>query len=444
MKSRKPLLIIALFVLTLALSACGSRPIIDDEPTPGTGEVHARAERETAPTVPEADLAAVAQGNSQFAFDLYHQVQSEPGNLIFSPFSISMAFAMVSAGARGETEAQIADTLHFTLPQEQLHPAYNALDLTLEGLNETESGERQGDEDPGDLTLSIANALWGDQEVTFNDPFLDVLALNYGAGMNTVDFRSQPDESREEINAWVEDKTEDRIKDLIPEGVITPNTRLVLTNAIYFYGAWTTQFQPESTADGPFTTLDGSQVTVPMMKQSGLMTGYASGDGWQAITMPYGQQHNASMVIILPDSGRFAEVESSLDAAKFEEIRTALSQSQASVNLTMPRWEFESTFDLVETLKAMGMIAPFEGADFSGITSEIGLVISDVIHKSNITVDEEGTEAAAATAIVMEETSAMIPDQQVDFVMDHPFIFAIVDRESGTLLFLGRVTNPAE
>jgi serpin B len=294
------------------------------------------------------------------------------------------------------------------------------------------------------LTLNIANALWGDQQVTFNDPFLNTLALNYGAGMHTLDFRSQPDQSRQQINAWIEEKTEDRIKDLIPDGVITPDTRLVLTNAIYFYGAWTTQFNPESTTDGPFTTLDGTQVTVPLMHQSGLMTGYTSGDGYQAITMPYGQQQNASMVILLPESGRFAEVESSLDAAHFAEIRTALSQSQSAVNLTMPRWDFETSLSLADTLRAMGMIAPFEGADFSGISSEVELVISDVIHKSNVTVDEEGTEAAAATAIIMAETSAMVPDRQVDFVLDHPFIFAIVDNESGTILFLGRVTNPSE
>jgi serpin B len=279
MNHRKPLLLTALFVLTFVLAACDSRrPIINT--ALDTGEVRARTERETTPVVPESDLATVAEGNSRFAFDLYHQVAEPDGNLIFSPFSISMAFAMVSAGARGDTETQIADTLHFTLPQPQLHPAYNALDLALEGLNETESGERQGDEDPGDLTLSIANALWGDQEVTFNDPFLDTLALNYGAGMHTLDFRTQPEESRQAINAWVEDETEERIKDLIPEGVITPDTRLVLTNAIYFYGAWTTRFSEDATEDGPFTTLAGDQVTVPMMKQFGLMTGYASGDGY--------------------------------------------------------------------------------------------------------------------------------------------------------------------
>lgn len=448
---RKPLTLISVLVLIgIVLSACApSAPTLTpldaptDEPTGDVAE--ARLERSLNPSASPDAMAAVTQGNSEFAFDLYHQTADDSSdNLIFSPYSISLAFAMVYAGARGETEAQIADVLHYSLPQDQLHPAYNALDLQLVGTGAAPTPAPEGEE-TGNLILRIANAIWGQQDVEFKPEFLDLLGANYGAGLRLMDFQSQPDESRQEINQWVEDQTEERIRNLIPEGVITPSTRLVLTNAIYFYGGWTNAFLPEATQDAPFTTLAGDSVTVPMMSQSALNARYAAGDGYQAVELLYGQDQSAAMLVILPDADQFSTFEASLDAAQFNAIRESM-QYQA-VNLWMPKWDFESEFSLKDTLIEMGMLAPFgEGAsaDFSGITEQIDLVISAVIHKANITVDEEGTEAAAATAIIMEESAAMEPQDPVEFRADHPFIFAIYDTQTGTLLFLGRVADPSQ
>jgi serpin B len=444
---------IALIGLIMLMSACTSSaptlmPI--DAPTEEatdapTGEVvEARLERSLNPDASPEALAAISQSNTEFAFDLYHQTAADhTDNVIFSPYSISLAFAMVYAGARGETETQIAEVLHYSLPQDQLHPAYNALDLQLVGTGEAPTPAPEGEE-TGDLILRIANAIWGQEGLAFNQAFLDTLGVNYGAGLRLMDFVGAPNESREEINQWVEDQTEERIKDLIPDGVITPDTRLVLTNAIYFYGGWTSVFYPEATQDAPFTTLAGDQVTVPLMSQGGLNARYASGDGYQVLELPYGVNQDAAMLIILPDAARFSEFEASVDAAQFNTIRESMQYK--SVNVWLPKWDFESEFSLKDTLIAMGMQAPFgEGApaDFSGITDEIDLVLSDVIHKANITVDEEGTEAAAATAIIMAESAAMEPEDPVEFRADHPFIFAIYDTDTGTLLFLGRVTDPS-
>ncbi len=410
------------------------------EPPAGFQLAKADVPRNTTPTVDPTDLGALASGNTQFAFDLYHAVAPEQAgeNLIYSPFSISLAFAMVYAGARGQTEQEIANTLHYALPQDRLHPAFNTLDLELTGLSE----EAPDAPESGELTLRIANSLWGQTGFNFEQAFLETIAANYGAGLRLVDFVGAPEPSRQAINGWVEDETEDRIKDLIPQDAITPNTRLVLANAIYFYGGWTMPFQEGGTQDAPFTLLDGAQVSAPMMRQGGSQFLYTAGDGYQAVELPYGAYENAAMLIILPDSARFDEIEAGLDAVMLDEIIGSL-HPVAVTELTMPRFEFETSLALVDTLKAMGMVAPFEAADFSGISTEAALAITAVLHKANITVDEEGTEAAAATAIIVEEAAAMPPEEEVTLHLDRPFIFAIYDRATGTILFLGRVLNPA-
>jgi len=410
----------------------------------GAGQQVARADvpRNVASAANPADLAALAEGNTAFAFDLYRAVAAQQdGNFLFSPYSMSLALAMVYAGARGETEAQMGQTLHYTLPQDRLHATFNALDLALTGLTQPtpEGGE---DEESGDLRLHIANAVWGQQGYDFLPAYLDLLAANYGAGLRLLDFAAGPDAARQAINGWVSDQTEERIQDLLPPNSVGPDTRLVLVNAIYFYGAWADQFDEASTQDDPFTLLDGGQVTVPMMAQGGLSLPYMAGDGFTAVELPYGTGQ-AAMLVILPDAGRFAEVEAALDAARLAEIRQGLS-SAAIGTLKMPRFEFESTLDLKDLLVGMGLTLPFEdAADFSGITDPTSLRIDAAVHKANITVDENGTEAAAATAVVMVEAAAMIPDQTVDVILDRPFIFAILDRSTGTVLFLGRVLNPA-
>jgi serpin B len=340
---------------------------------------------------------------------------------------------MTYAGARGETESQMAQTLHF-LPQDQLHPAFNALDLQL-----AERGKAPS-EDETPLQLDIANAVWAEQTYPFLQSFLDTIALNYGAGIRLADFINQYEAVRKEINNWVSDQTEAKIKDLIPEGVLDSDTRMALVNAIYFKADWLSPFNADSTRDAPFHLLDGSEVTVPTMNQDAFIP-YAKGDGWQAIELAY-QGETAAMDIIVPDEGRFEEVESSLD---YETASAILSNLQpTSVTLSLPKFKFESEFGLADQLKALGMPDAFDPhiADFSGMSERNDLYISAVLHKAFVAVDEKGTEAAAATAVIVGVTSAPVFD--VTLTVDRPFIFLIRDIPTGQILFVGRVLNPAQ
>jgi serpin B len=392
-------------MVLLALVGCGN----------GAEIARSAKERVTSPDVDTTDLDDLASGNSAFAFDLYRVLKKEGNdNLFYSPHSISLALAMTVAGARGETERQMADTLHFTLPQSRLHPAFNSLDLEL-----AQRGEGADGKDGEGFRLHIVNAIWGQEGYGF---------LSEGA----------PEESRVTINEWVGDQTENRIEDLIPPDAIDPLTRLVLTNAIYFNAAWAEPFESDLTEDGPFYQLDGSEVTVPMMRQTASF-GYAKGEGVQAVELPY-DGGELSMVILLPDAGEFDAFESALDAGRVDGIVEDLAHRQ--VALTMPRFEFESGFSLVDALTALGMSDAFtEAADFSGMTGTRDLFIGDVIHKAFVSVDEEGTEAAAATAVVVE-VEAMPPEETVEVTVDRPFIFVIRDIETGAALFVGRVVDP--
>jgi serpin B len=272
----------------------------------------------------------------------------------------------------------------------------------------------------------------------FLSSFLDVLAENYGAGLRILDFISETEQSRLAINKWVYDKTEECIKDLIPPGAISELTRLVLTNAIYFNAAWAYPFDEDMTADGQFYLLDGGQVRVPMMKQTESF-GYTEGDGYQAVELRY-DGGELSMVILLPQGGQFEAFEETLNAQQVDSIISCLKHTE--VALTMPQFEFESEFSLKDTLAGLGMPVAFSGAaDFSGMTGKRELSISDVVHKAFVAVDEAGTEAAAATAVIMELTA--MPDLPVEVTIDGPFIFLIRDIETGAILFVGRVVNPA-
>lgn len=410
--------------LMLGLAAC---------PNAAAGElIKSDKQRDTTPEVNESELATLVDGNSAFAFNLYQQLRDEDGNLFYSPYSISLALAMTYAGARSETERQMADALHFTLPQNQLHPAFNALALELASRGEGAEGK-----DGEGFRLNIVNAIWGQKDYQFLAAYLDTLAVNYGAGLRVLDFVGVPEESRVTINDWVSEQTEDRIEDLIPPGLINPNTRLVLTNAIYFNAAWLYPFEEDLTGDGAFHLLDGSQVTVPMMRQTESL-GYAEGDGYQAVELPY-DGSELSMVILLPASGQFETFEAALDAAQVEGIIGSLENRE--VSLTMPKFEFDSSFSLREALSALGMpIAFSEGADFSGMTGNRDLFIADVVHKAFVSVDEAGTEAAAASAVMMELTAM---PETVEVTIDRPFIFLIRDIETGAILFVGRTLNPA-
>ncbi len=436
---RKMILSISAIAI-LALAACGPSPVAPDSGRAPGEAVASDLERVSAPEVSDAAMDTLVEGNTAFALELYHRLADEKGgeNLFYSPYSISLALAMTHAGARGETEEQMADALHYRLPQEQLHPAFNALDQAL--ASRSEGAEGKDDEEEGDegFRLNIANAIWGQEDYSFRDAFLDTLAENYGAGLRVLNFASAPEEARTAINEWVSEKTEGKIDELIARGGIMPGTRLVLTNAIYFNAAWAEPFEEEQTEDGAFRLLDGGEVTVPLMRQTASY-GYAARQGYQAIELPY-DGRELSMVILLPEAGAFETFEEALDAEEMAAVMEDLDREQ--VRLSMPSFEFSSGFSLKDALIALGMPKAFSGeADFSGMTGSRDLFISDVIHKAFVSVDEEGTEAAAATAVEMVESA--MPSEPIEVTINRPFIFAIRDIETGTVLFVGRVLDPS-
>ncbi|MBN1259274.1 MAG: serpin family protein, partial [Anaerolineae bacterium] len=417
-------------LIVLALTACVPQPDADtpsgpdetpvapdtpsqtEEPSnaPGQGGAapadvaESNVPRDMSPDVSPEDLKALAEGNNAFALALFDALVTDSENTFFSPYSISVALAMTYAGARGETAAQMADVLHFTLPDARLHPAFNALDLALQ----PEIPEGIDDFEP--LELHIANSLWGERQYSFLTEFLDLLARNYGAGMRLVDFRGDAEGARKTINAWVADHTEERIQDLLKPGIVGPDTRLVLVNAIYFNGGWLFTFEEDLTQAREFTRLDGSQVSVPMMRWSESNGApYLKGDGFRAVELAY-EGGNAAMLLIVPDAGAFETFRKGFDAEQLAAIVEKLEQE--TVALTLPKFSSESEINLSKVLQQMGMVDAFVGgqADFSGMDGTRNLAISEVVHKANIDVDEAGTEAAAATAVVMRETAMMIDD----------------------------------
>ena len=423
--------IVAILSIPLLLSGLvGCAPSV---PTASADELRSSEPRETELSLPSGDLEALVDGNNAFAFDLYHQVVEGSDNLFYSPYSISIALAMTYAGARNETERQMARTLHFELPQDRLHTTFNSLDQELNARGEG----AQGKDDKG-FRLNIVNAIWGQKDYSFLQDYLDTLARNYGAGLRVLDFQGAPEPSRLIINDWVEEQTEDRIKDLIPPGAINVLTRLVLTNAVYFNAAWESQFKKDFTAPGPFHLLDGAEVSVPMMRQTASFR-YAAGADFETIELPY-DGHELSMVILLPAAGRFESFDDSLDYGVVESAIGAMGPIQ--LGLTMPRFKMETEFNLNGALSALGMGIAFEpgAADFSGMDGGRDLFISDVVHKAFVEVDEAGTEAAAATAVIMSATS--MPAEPVQVTIDRPFVFLIRDIETNSILFLGRVMNP--
>lgn len=446
-KTRLSVGIILLSMVVILLAGCATpQPIPPPAPAPAPSPSPAPAPapisvnilqsekpRITSPEVNESDLTMLVEENNAFAFDLYQLLRQDNNNVFFSPYSISQALAMTYAGARSDTEKQISDTLHFIMSQERLHPAFNGLDIELSKRGEG----AQGKDDQG-FRLNIVNAIWGQEDYRFLPEFLDVLAENYGAGLRVLDFVNAPEESRITINDWVSEQTEGRIEDLIPEGAIDALTRLVLTNAIYFNAAWQFPFNEDVTADGPFYLLDGGEVIVPMMTQTESL-GYAEGDGYQAVELSY-DGRELSMVILLPSEGQFETFQSAMDYQMLIDILSDLGNQQ--VNLTMPKFEFESEFSLKKALIAMGMPVAFSpDADFSGMTGNRDLFIDDVLHKAFVSVDEAGTEAAAATAVIMTLTA--VPAPPVEVTVERPFIFLIRDIETGAILFVGQVVNPS-
>ncbi len=449
MRHRKLILpFIQVLLILVVVVGCGgpaatSTALPTDTPVP-TSAPNPTAQRVTSQKVPHADLKALTEGNNAFAFDLYQALRDAEDNLVFSPYSISQALAMTYAGARGQTAQQMADTLRFTLDQDRLHPAFNVLDLELASrghitVQDVSSGKKI--EQPA-FQLNIANALWGRQGYPFLPAFLQLLAQNYGAGVQLIDFR-EPEAASEKINGWVSEQTNGRIPAIIsPAGISPEQTALILTNAIYFNAAWEHAF--DKAKDEPFYLLDGSELQAPLMERRSRFS-YTEGDGYQMVEVPYGGKQIA-MVIVLPVADRFREFEEWLTSARVHDAVSSLRQHR--VILTMPKFEFETpNINLKGTLSSLGMVDAFEaGADFSGMDGTRELCIGNVLHKAFISVDERKTEAAAVTAVEMELVAEPLePTPTPEWIImrvDRPFIFFIRDRMSGTILFLGRVMNP--
>jgi serpin B len=368
----------------------------------------------------------ISVGNNQFALELFARLRKEDGNLFCSPFSVSTALAMTSVGARGKTAEEMNQVLHLPPDRDAAHKRFAALIQQLNGAGGTRGYQ-----------LAVANALWGAKGCSFLPEFLDFTRKYYGAGLTELDFENETEKSRQIINHWVEKETRDKIKELLPKGIILPDTRLVLTNAIYFKGDWAEKFDRKATVDELFQLADGQKVKTPIMHRNGDY-GYFENELIQMLSIAI-KGKELSMIFVLPrKKGMLPEVEAK---ATPDSVRTWLAGIRGSeVNVALPKFEITRQTRLKDTLRDMGMITALTpAADFSGMSAKEGLMISDVIHKAYVAVNEEGAEAAAATAVVMKPTAMPV---QRNFRADHPFLFMIRDNRSGSILFIGRMADP--
>lgn len=406
--------LITVALLSSLIAACGaSRPV--ENPVPDTG------------------FQDLRDANNSFAFELFGRLCREAGtdNVMFSPFCISSALGMAWGGARGATETGMADVLGFDSLQQAVHNGFSRLFglISRDGI----------DPSANPVTLRIANALWVDGNFPLLDDYVNLAGDYYGAEARNIDFAGDPDAGRLVINDWVEEMTSDRIRDLLGPGSVTTATRVVLTSAVYFQGNWRFQFNPDLTRDGVFNTLSGTEVTVPFMSRT-MDVPFYRGDGFRAVALQYSDLQSR-MIILLPDGG-LGEFQNDLDPGVLEEVAGGLAVREVAV--VMPPFEFTTDYALSSVLSDMGMEEAFDGsrADFSGFTGSRDLFISEVVHKAFVKVDETGTEAAAATGVIMA-TTAMPSDPPELFLLDRPFVFLIIDDRSDTVLFMGRVTDPS-
>ena len=422
-----------------ALVGCGSDP----SPLAPGRLVQSSLPRITDPQVSAPDRASQTQGNTAFAFDCYRRLAAQEGNVFYSPLSVSLALAMTWAGARTTTEEQMAAALQFKLTQERLHPYFNALDLELDSRGQGSQGK-----DGGKFRLRVVNALWGQEGFEFLPSFLDVLAQHYGAGLSLLNF-SKPEEAADAINNWIAQQTEERIPKLLTPEMVQ-GAALVLTNAVYFNAAWEHQFKKSETLDGSFRLGSGQTTIVPMMRQdasfrvgSGALLRCGAtrcpGSGYSAIELPY-DGGQLAMLILLPEA-QLSTLEANLNPSSLATILDSLTEQ--NVALQMPRWAFRSrVLSLTEPLTALGMKDAFlpQQADFSGMDGKRDLFVSAVAHQAFVAVDEAGTEAAAATSVIIGVTAA--PVAPVPFVVDQPFLYLIRDIPTGAILFVGRTVDP--
>jgi serpin B len=430
----------AISIAALALGVSGTMAACGTEREPGpdvndsTGLEPLSSDVERSPGSP-AEVPGATASLHALGAGLYRELSGPAGNLALSPYSVGVALALTLNGAKGETLDQMLGVLDAD-GVDPLNGGLNALTEHIEGI--AGSYDVGGDE-KAEIVLDVANTLFGEKSVAWARDFLDTLAANYGAGLQLADFVNESAAATDAINAWVAEQTRDKIPVIIPPGLLDDMTRLVLVNTLYLKAPWATPFEKSQTVAGPFRLTTGESVQVPrMVSGSGGAFGLGVGDGWRATRLPYAGGALA-MTIVLPDQGRLGDVEATIAAGGLSQILESLAT--AAVELTIPRWTFRFNTSLVESLAALGMKTPFGGsADFSGMTEDEDLFISDVIHEVFIAVDEVGTEAAAVTAVMMRTTG--MPAEPVRLVVDRPFLFVIHDVEHGTPLFLGRVADP--
>lgn len=377
------------------------------------------------------DIKTLVSGNSEFAFNLYHKLKGDsnsPKNLFFSPFSISTALAMTYGGARGETQKQMAEVLHFNLSNEKLFAAFGDLQKTL----------IQKDKSIG-YQLVLANALWKQQGEAFLKEFLDLNQNYYGAYLKELDFVNETEPSRQTINSWVEEKTNNKIKNFIPPNMINKDTAMVITNAIFFKGEWEKKFNPRFTQKSDFFVSSEKKVKVDMMHLKEGLNVYAD-NVFKAVELPY-KGRQISMLIILPKIKTISDVEKTFNLENFNNLLSKQIEITPTIDLFLPKFKMDQdSFSLNKVLAELGMYNAFKSgkADFSGINAQKDLFISEIFHKAFIEVNEKGTEAAAASGDLIAH------DVPIVFRVDHPFIFLIKDNRTQSILFMGRVVNPNE
>ncbi|MFP4556730.1 MAG: serpin family protein [Bacteroidales bacterium] len=363
---------------------------------------------------------------NRFALDIYKQFAAQDNqNIFFSPYSLSTAMGMTYAGAKGETKEQIAQAFHFPIDDSDLHEKLGSMKSQLERLSS------EG------VEVSIANQLWADEEYRFKWLYLWKVKRAYSAPIERMAFRSKPNDSRLEINSWVEEKTNNRIVDLLPKGSISDMTAMVLTNAIFFKGQWEEKFDEKKTAQAEFKAIKGSAVECKMMKRKGKYNLY-KGNDIKLLELPYDGK-DFSMLVLLPNEGTpLSKIEKGM---KLEDLNHYISlMKQTEVQVSLPKFKFDAEYQMKPILAEMGMTNPFSNyADFTRMSGKSDLKIDEIYHKAFVEVSEEGTEAAAATAVVIVRKSATVPEE---FVANRPFMFIIRDNNSGNMLFVGRVTNP--
>ena len=421
---------VALLVST-GCSRKGSPLSTENKPNIPFAVAKSTSAREVA-IVSDSLLSIQASSINSFSVSMYKQLAASSGNLFFSPYSITAALGMTDAGAAGQTDNQIRQALSVRLQGDDFHVALNGLDQSLTAHAQATNG----------LTLTIVNSTWLQSGWDFRVAYLDFLSRYYGAGVNLLDFASEPEQSRVIINTWVADQTDQKIQDLIPKGNIDGNTTLVLTNAIYFLADWLYQFNASLTKDQTFTRLDNSTVTVPMMQlgdtNKTVTLSYSRIGKVSALDLPYVGER-LCMTVLLPDSGSFSDFESTISVDKIDSLVEMLDSTKLYPVL-LPKFTFATgSIALDSALQSMGMIDAFDPvkADFSGIDGIKDLWVSKVFHKAFIAIDEKGTEAAAATAVILTWKSP-IPS----FIADQPFIFMIRDKQTKAILFMGRVLDP--